>query len=210
VVDDAPAVAFGSAAAPRPCPAGAIAPEYGGRAPCGSGSAVLACLVGWSEPGNKPRAVSLVERPGDAPARGDHHPARIGDRQRPQMHLLAEARRRPSLHPADLRLALPRVPGPRPGVLQPQRPAVPGARHRAAGGGTGPSVADQGDNEGRHCPAQRGHELTAALCGERLGRPHRRPLPPGDVWQPTSPRPSLSRRRRATVASVKPADDQVR
>jgi hypothetical protein len=45
--------AFGSPAAPRPCPAGPTAGEYGGYAPCGSGLAVLACLVGWSEPGNQ-------------------------------------------------------------------------------------------------------------------------------------------------------------
>ena len=44
---------FGSPAAPRPCPAGATAGEYGGRVPCGFGWAVPACLVGWSEPGNQ-------------------------------------------------------------------------------------------------------------------------------------------------------------
>ncbi len=31
--------------------------------------------------------------PEDAPARGDQHPARIGDRQGPQLHLLAQAQR---------------------------------------------------------------------------------------------------------------------
>src|SRR6266540_1889656 len=149
-----PAVASGSAAAPRSCPAGAIAPEYGGRAPCGSRLAVLACLVGWSEPGNKPRAVTAGEPPEDGPARGDQHPARIGVGQGLQMQLLAEARRRPSVHPADLRLALPGVPRPRPALLQPRRPAVPGARHRAAGGGAGAAVARQGDDEGRHYPGR--------------------------------------------------------
>jgi hypothetical protein len=124
--------------------------------PCGSGLAVPAYLVGWSEPGNQARAVTARERPEDPPARGDHHPARIGDRQGPEMQLLAQARRRPSVHPADLRLALPSVPHPRPAVLQPRRPAVPGARHRAASGGTGPAVADQRDDEGRQCPGRSG------------------------------------------------------
>jgi hypothetical protein len=36
-----------------PCPACPPAGEYGGRVPCGSGWAVPACLVGWSEPGNQ-------------------------------------------------------------------------------------------------------------------------------------------------------------
>jgi hypothetical protein len=35
-------------------------------------------------------------------------------------------------------------------------PAVPGARHRAAGGGAGPVVAGEGDDEGRHGPRRRG------------------------------------------------------
>jgi putative transposase len=33
--------------------AGATGGEYGGRVPCGSGWAVPACVVGWSEPGNQ-------------------------------------------------------------------------------------------------------------------------------------------------------------
>jgi len=123
-------------------------------APRGSGVAMPACLVGWSEPGNKPWAVTPGGPREDAPARGDQHPARIGDRQGPQLHLLAQARRRPSVHPADLRLALPGVPRSRPAVLQPRRPAVPGARHRAAGGGAGPAVVGQGDGQARHCPGR--------------------------------------------------------
>jgi hypothetical protein len=83
--------------------------------------------VGWSL-ATRPRAVRPRVPPEDAPARGDQHPARIGDRQGPQMHLLAEARRPPSVHPPDLRLALPGLPHSRPAVLRPRRPAVPGAR----------------------------------------------------------------------------------
>jgi hypothetical protein len=53
-----------------------------------------ACLlVGWSEPDNQARAVTPGEWREDPPARGDRHPARLGDRQRPQMYLLAKARR---------------------------------------------------------------------------------------------------------------------
>ena len=51
------------------------------------------------------------------------------------MHLLAQTRRRPSVHPADLRLALPGVPHPRPAVLQPRRPEY--LEH-----GTGPMAAE--------------------------------------------------------------------
>jgi hypothetical protein len=43
-----------------------------------SGLAVAACLVGWSEPGNRPRAVRPRGAPEDAPARGDRHRARLG------------------------------------------------------------------------------------------------------------------------------------
>jgi hypothetical protein len=132
--------------------------------PCGSDWVVRACLLGWSEPGNKPRAVTPGGRPDDAPARGDQHPARIGDRQGPQMHLLAEAQRPPSVHPADLRLALPGVPRPRPAVLQPRRPAVPGARHRAAGSGAGPAVVGQGDGQAPQCA---GRSVAMALTAGR-------------------------------------------
>jgi hypothetical protein len=104
----------------------------------------------------RPRAVTPGERPEYASVRGDHHPARIRARQGPPLHLLAEARGRLSVHPADLRLALPGVPHPRAVVLQPRRPAVPGARHRAAGGGAGPAVARQGNDAGRHRPASSG------------------------------------------------------
>jgi hypothetical protein len=50
----------------------------------------------------RPRAVRPRERPDDAPARGDRHRARLGDRQGPPLHVLAQARRRPSVHPPDL------------------------------------------------------------------------------------------------------------
>src|SRR6266511_3075093 len=60
------------------------------------------CLLRWSEPGNKPRAVTPGGPPEVAAARGDQHPARSGDRQGPQLHLLAQARRPPSVHPGDL------------------------------------------------------------------------------------------------------------
>jgi hypothetical protein len=50
---------------------------------CGSGWAVPACVVGWSEPGNQASAVTPHERPEDPPARGVHHPARLGVRQGP-------------------------------------------------------------------------------------------------------------------------------
>jgi hypothetical protein len=140
--------ALGSPAAPRPCPADPTAREYGGHAapawPCPP-----ARWIGRS-PATRPEVVSPVEPPGDAPARGDHHPARIGVRQGPTVQLLAQARRPPSVHPADLRLALPGVPGPRPAVLQPRRAAVPGARQRAAGRGAGPAVAGQGGGQAPH------------------------------------------------------------
>jgi hypothetical protein len=75
---------------PRPCPAGPSAGEYGGRAMrLRPGSAHL---PGGLEPGTRPRAVTLDGPPEDASARGDQHPARIGDRQGPQVHLLAQAR----------------------------------------------------------------------------------------------------------------------
>jgi hypothetical protein len=62
-------------------PAGPTAGEYGGRAPCGSGLAVLACLVGWSEPGNQAKGGDgrTTRRPGEisiAPGSGldkGHH-----------------------------------------------------------------------------------------------------------------------------------------
>jgi hypothetical protein len=98
----------------------------------------------------RPRAVTARDPPDDAPARGDQHPARLGVQQGLQMQLLAEARRCPSLHPADLRLALPGVPHPRPAVLQPRRPAVPGAWHRADSGRASPAMAGRGDDEEPH------------------------------------------------------------
>ena len=123
---------------------------------CGSG---LPCpparWVGRSL-ATRPRAVTPGERPEDPPARGDRHRARLGVRQGPQMQLLAEARRPPSVHPADLRLALPGLPHPRPGVLQPRRPAVSGAGQRADGGGAGPAVAGQGGRQAPHYTRRRG------------------------------------------------------
>jgi hypothetical protein len=141
------AFAFGPPAASRPCRAGSThgsvrwnrdaAPAW----PCPP-----ARWVGWS-PAPRPRAVTPGERPEDPPARGDRHPARLGAGQGPQMYLLAEARRPPSVHSADLRLALPGVPHPRPAVLQPRRPAVPGGGQRADGGGARPPVAGQGGGQ---------------------------------------------------------------
>jgi len=106
----------------------------------------------WAKEGKLP----FLRTPDDASARGDQHPARIGVRQGLQVQLLADAGRCPSVHPADLRLALPGVPHPRPAVLQLRRLAVSGARQWAAGGGAGPAVAGQGDAEGRHRRARSG------------------------------------------------------
>jgi hypothetical protein len=136
------------------------------------------CPPAWwvgRSPATRPRAVTPGGPPEDAPARGDQHPARIGDRQGPQLHLLAQARRSPSMHPTNLRLALPGVPRPRPAVLQPRRPAVPGARHRADGGRAGPVVVGQGDGQAPHCA---GRGMAMALTagrrrrGEQLGWRH--------------------------------------
>jgi translation initiation factor IF-2 len=114
----------------------------------------------------RPRAVTPGGPPEDAPARGDQHPARSGDRQGPQMHLLAEAQRPASVHSADLRLALPGVPRPRPAV-QPRRPAVPGARQRAAGSGAGPVVVGQGDGQAPQCGGR--SVAMALLAGAAAG-----------------------------------------
>src|SRR4029450_531872 len=107
----------------------------------------LAWWVGRSL-ASRPRAVTPGERPEDSSARGDRPRAWLGDRQGSQLQLLAQAGRRSAGAPADLRLALPGVPCLWAAVLQPRRPAVSGARHRAAGGGAGPAVARQGDGEG--------------------------------------------------------------
>jgi hypothetical protein len=104
----------------------------------------------------RPRAVTPRERPEDPPARGDRHPARHGVRQGPYLYLLAEARRLLSVHPADLRLALPGLPQLRAAVLQPRRPAVSGAGHRGVGGAAGPAVASQGGDEGPPGPRRSG------------------------------------------------------
>jgi hypothetical protein len=112
------------------------------------------------------------------------------------MHLLARARQPPSVHAADLRLALPGLPHPRPAVLQPRRPAIPGARHRAAGGGAGPAVAGQGDDEGRHRPRRSRPRCRlagfAAGCGWAGATPS--PSPHGDgAVLPGPPGPSAVR-----------------
>ena len=95
------------------------------------------------------------------------------------MHLLAEARRRPSVHPADLRLALPGVPHQRPAVLQPRRPAVPGARHRAAGGESYRLWQAKGTMKGGTARDAAGHDSDGwrACRGERLGWRHAAPTP---------------------------------
>jgi shikimate dehydrogenase len=151
-VQDASAVAFGWPGRTQPVPRRPwrrrvrwncdAAPAW----PCPPAWWVGRCLA------TRPRAVTPRERPEGAPTGGDRHRARLGDRQGPPLHVLAQAQRRPSVHPSDLRLALPGLPYPRSAVLQPRRPAVFGARHRAAGGGAGPAVAGQGDDEGRHRP----------------------------------------------------------
>jgi hypothetical protein len=86
---------------------------------CGSDLAVPACLVGWSEPGNQATDGDICERPEDPPAREIAIPPGSGS-VRPHLYLLAQARRPLSVHPADLRLALPGLPHPRPAVLQPR------------------------------------------------------------------------------------------
>ena len=143
-------------AAPRPCPAGLTA----GRVRWNRDAApAWPCPPAWwvgRSLATRPRAVTPRERPEGAPTGGDHHRARLGVRQGPPLHVLAQARRPPSVHPPDLRLALPGLPYPRPAVLQPRRPTVSGARHRAAGGRASSAVAGQGDHEGLHCPRRSG------------------------------------------------------
>ena len=145
-------------------------------------------------PATRPRAVTAGDPPKDPPARGDQPHGPIRDRQGPQMHLLAKARQPPSVHPPDLRLALPGLPHPRPALLQPRRPAIPGARHRATGSGAGPAVAGQGDNEGRHHP-RRSRPRRCRLAGSAAGRGWAGatppPPPPGDgAVLPGPPGPS--------------------
>jgi hypothetical protein len=170
VIDYATASRHRVAGRTQTCPADPSAGEYVGvRNTVPAGPSPPAWWVGRSLAG-RPRAVTPGERPEDAPTRGDHHPARIRARQGPQMHLLAETRRRSSVHPTDLRPTLPGMPHPRPAVLQPWRPAVPGARHRSAGGGAGPAVAGQENDAGRHRPARSGpwrRRLGPAAAGSR-------------------------------------------
>src|SRR5829696_519933 len=52
------------------------------------------CPPAWRvgrSPATRPRAVTAGDPPKDPPARGDQPHSRIGDRQGPQMHLLAKA-----------------------------------------------------------------------------------------------------------------------
>ena len=150
------AFAFGPPAVSRPCRAGSTHGSVRwNRDAASAWPCPPARWVGRS-PATRPRAVTPGERPEDPPARGDRHRARLGVGQGPQMYLLAEARRPPSVHPADLRLALPGLPHPRPGVLQPRRPAVSGAGQRADGGGAGPAVAGQGGRQAPHYTRRRG------------------------------------------------------
>jgi hypothetical protein len=123
VIEDAPAVAP-SGRRPHPAHARQALPggsTVGARHAAPTGPCPPAWWVGRSL-ATRPRAVTARDPPDDTPARGDQHPARLGVRQGPQVQLLAEARRRWSVHPADLRLALPGVPHPRAAVLQPRRP----------------------------------------------------------------------------------------
>jgi hypothetical protein len=171
--------AFGPPTAPRPCrqarPPGST---VGARHAAPAGPCPPARRVGRSL-ATRPRAVT----PSDPPARGDQPSARIGVRQGPQVQLLAEARQPLSVHPADLRLALPGVPRPWAAVLQPRRPAVPGARHRAAGGGAGPAVAGQGGGQAPHRPRSSGPgrcRLAGVAAGRRWVGATPLPGPHGD------------------------------
>src|SRR5215213_5847381 len=74
------------------------------------------------------------------------------------MQLLATARQPPSVHPADLRLALLGLSHPRPALLQPRRPAIPGARHRAAGSGAGRLWQAKGTIKGGTARDPAGHD----------------------------------------------------
>jgi hypothetical protein len=157
VVKDAPAVApWGRWPYPDRARHPPTVGEYrGGAHAAPAGPCLPARWVGRS-PATRPRTVTPGDPPDDAPARGDQPPARMGVRQGLQMQLLAEAGRRPSVYPADLRLALSGVPHPRPAVLQPRRPAVSGARHRPAGGGAGPAVASQRSGQAPHRASRSG------------------------------------------------------
>jgi hypothetical protein len=119
---------------PRPCPVGPTAGESGGRA-MRFRLGVRGCLLSWSEPGNKPRAMTPGGPPGRraGPGRSASRPDRGSARAAG-----APAGRSPTTpvrDPADLRLALPAVPGPRPAVQQPRRRAD--LEH-----GTGPLAAE--------------------------------------------------------------------
>jgi hypothetical protein len=110
---------------------GPTAEEYGGHAPCGSGLVVPACSVGWSEPGNQAKggdawwAGGRCAGPGRSacsPARGSTRAAGAAAVPRP------DDPRPCTPQTCDWRCRADRVHGP--AVLQPRRPAVPGARHR--------------------------------------------------------------------------------
>ncbi len=169
--------AIGSPADPRPCPAG---PPPGSTVglPCGSGLAFApACWVGgaWQQAkgGDAWWAARRRAGPGRSASRPDRGSTRAaGAPAGPGPVTPVRAPGRPAT-------GLPGVPRPRPAVLQPRRPAVPGARHRATGGGAQPAVAGQGDDEGRHCPGTgaamtlpAGRRRRGEQLGWRPGRPY--------------------------------------
>ena len=146
--------------------------------PCGSGLAFApACWVGgaWQQAkgGDAWWAARRRAGPGRSASRPDRGSTRAaGAPAGPGPVTPVRAPGRPET-------GLPGVPRPRPAVLQPRRPAVPGARHRATGGGAQPAVAGQGDDEGRHCPGT-GAAMTLTAGGRR-----RRGAARG--WRPAAP-----------------------
>jgi hypothetical protein len=74
------------------------------------------------------------------------------------------------------------LPHQRAAVLQPRRSAVPGARHRAAGGGAGPAVAGQGVGKRRTVGEGTGYEVSAGRLRPRAAGlvPRRLDFPHGD------------------------------
>jgi hypothetical protein len=172
----------GGVVRPQPLPGRPTAREDGGRA-MRLRLGVGACLLGWSEPGKQAKggdawwAAGRRAGPGRSASRPDRGSARAtGAPAGPDPMTPV------SVHPADLRLALPGVPGPRPAVPQPRRPAVPGARHRAAGGGAQPAVTGQGDGQGSHCPTT-GAAMALTAGGRRpRGAARLAPHPPSRRW----------------------------
>jgi hypothetical protein len=128
--------------------------EYGGRASCGSDWAVPACVLivevvgAWQQAkgGDAWWAAGRRAGPGrsaSSPERGSTRAAAAPAGPGPTTPVRAP--RKPATGAAG-RAAF------TPAVLQPRRPAVPGARHRAAGGRAGPAVVGQGDGQAPHCP----------------------------------------------------------